>query len=189
MRRLLACTLLLVACGPANRPRVAAVATRPAAARDVLALPGPCVDPEADALTRFGPDADREGAHIERTVDLDGDGTLDPMVTHASFCGTGGCNWQLYVARGECAHHVGELFGLLPTARTDVTSGLVELEIAARDGCGGMARTELRARFDGHTYVPAETRKCRCPEPSDDAVDDADPEKWCDPWRPAGTAE
>lgn len=111
------------------------------------------------------------------------------MVTHGSFCGTGGCSWQLYVARGDCAHHVGELFGLIPTARGEVTGGLVELEIAARDGCGGMARTELRVRFDGRAYVASETRKCRCPEPSGEATDDSDPDQWCDAWRPAGPGD
>lgn len=165
------------------------MATSATPSRKVLALPGACVDPTADALARLGPDTDQEGARTERTVDLDGDGTLDPMVTHGSFCGAGGCSWQLYVARGACAHHVGELFGLLPTARADVTSGLVDVEIAARDGCGGMARTESRARFDGHTYVVAETRKCRCPEPSEDPTEDADPDKWCEPWRTTGTGE
>jgi hypothetical protein len=146
-------------------------------------MPGACVNPADDTVARLGPDTDVEGLRTERTVDLDGDGTPDPMVTHGSFCGTGGCNWQLYVTRGGCAHFVGELFGLLPTVHGGVSSGLVELEIAARDGCGGMARTETRARFDGHAYVPSEIRKCRCPDSSEDGADEPDPEKWCDPWR------
>ena len=109
-------------------------------------------------------------------------------MTHTCFCGTGGCSWQLYVARGPCAHFVGELFGMQPTVQGGITHGLVDLEIAARDGCGGMARTELRARFDGRIYVSAELRKCRCPEPAEEPEGDADPEKWCDPWRSATDA-
>lgn len=153
-------------------------------ARAVAAMPGACVDPAKDAVSRFGPDADAAGVQTEVDTDLDGDGRADPMITHPSFCGTGGCTWQLYVARGACAHFVGELFGMLPSVRDSATNGLVELQISARNGCGGMARTETRARFNGQTYAASEVRNCRCPEPSEEVTDDTDPDKWCEPWRP-----
>lgn len=147
-------------------------------------MPGRCVEPSADARSRLGPDAEGD-LQIERSVDLDGDGAADPFVTHASFCGTGGCTWHLYVVRGSCAHHVGELFGLLPIARTASHGGLAELEIVMRDGCGGMARTETRVRFEGTAYVPYSTRRCRCPGPEDDPSEAEDPERLCEPWAPA----
>jgi hypothetical protein len=147
-------------------------------------MPGPCVDPGADARRRLGPDADGE-LRVERSVDLDGDGRPDPLVTQASFCGTGGCTWHLYVGRGACAHHVGEVFGMLPLPRPVVSQGLIELEIATRDGCGGMARTESRLRFDGQTYMPYTTRKCLCPTGDEGSED---PERWCERWAPPGTA-
>lgn len=149
-----------------------------------LALPGACVDPVHDALDRLGPDADREGLRDERSVDLDGDGAPDAFLTHGSFCGTGGCTWHLYVTRGACAHYVGELFGVLPLVRVRSEKGLAELEIVARTGCAGMARTETRARFDGHVYAPHSARKCRCPEPSDEPSPEPDPETLCEPWKP-----
>jgi hypothetical protein len=182
-------TVAIAACGPPREPisPPPGVATKPSP-RPVLALPGACVDPAVDAVARLGPDADAAGLRTEANVDLDGDGTLDPLITHGNFCGTGGCNWQLYVARGACGHFVGELFGVLPMVRDSVSRGLVDLEIGARDGCGGMARTETRVRFDGRAYVAAELRKCRCPEPTEGTTDDADPEKWCDPWRKADAA-
>jgi hypothetical protein len=175
------CLVLLVSCGPARTTPVEKPKPRP---RPVLAMPGACVDPINDALDRLGPDADREGLRVEGSIDLDRDGHGDAFITHGAFCGTGGCTWHLYVTRGTCAHYVGELFGVLPLARPNAVAGLVELEIAAKTGCAGMARTETRARFDGKAYVPYSMRKCRCPDEGGEA-DIPDPEKLCEPWRPA----
>ncbi len=166
--------------GPAE-PRVPV--ERPAPSKP---LPGPCVDPVADARARLGVDADEDGVQVERAIDLDGDGVVDPFVTHSSFCGTGGCTWHLFVSRGACAHHVGSIFGVMPSSRASTAHGLVDLEIAARDGCAGMARTETRARFDGAEYVQDEVRRCVCPsEPPEGEHDDWDPDAFCEPWRPA----
>jgi hypothetical protein len=177
-------SVILVGCGGASTPRPATPVVPRPSPRPGPQLPGACVDPARDAVARLGTDADLEGLETRAEIDLDGDGTNDSFLTHPSFCGTGGCNWQLYVTRGSCGHFVGELFGLLPTAREGATAGLVELEIRARNGCGGMARTETRARFNGRFYAAAETRECRCPEPpEDEATDDSDPDKWCEPWR------
>jgi hypothetical protein len=172
--------LLLAGCGSARPISTEKPRPRP---KPVLALPGTCVDPVNDALDRLGPDADREGLREERSVDLDGDGNHDALITHGAFCGTGGCTWHVYVTRGTCGHYVGELFGMLPLARPTVVKGLVELEVVARTGCAGMARTETRARFDGTAYLAYSVRKCRCPEEADEAIPEPDPEKLCEPWR------
>lgn len=179
--------LLVVGCTTAPPAPVTPARARPTP-RPALVLPGDCVNPTEDAVERLGPDASGEAARVEREVDLDADGTPDQMVTHTSFCGTGGCNWHVYVMRGACGHHVGELFGLLPIARATATNGLSELELTVRSGCAGMARTELRARFDGAQYSPYETRTCRCPEPGEEGASEieTDPERWCDEWHAAG---
>jgi hypothetical protein len=140
------------------------------------------VDPAADARASFGPDADEGGLRVERALDLDGDGVLDPFVTHASFCGTGGCDFRLYVARGACAHRVGAMFGSTPAARSERSNGLIELENAARNGCGGLARTEARARFDGTEYVVYEQRTCSCP-------DEGQTDTECESWKPVAALD
>lgn len=160
-----------VACGP---PRV------PPPGPTKVALPGPCVDPLVDARARLGPDAHDGPLRVERMVDLDGDGTTDPYVTHEVFCGTGGCRWQVYVQREGCAHHVGELFGMAPLPLEEVhTHGLRALTLVWRAGCAGLARDETRVRFDGVRYVPFARRKCTCPE------EDAPPGESCEPWKEA----
>ena len=178
--RALVLGVLLFACSPARPIAVDKPAPRP---KPVTALPGACVDPVFDALDRLGPDADRDGLRDERSLDLDSDGRSDLLLTHGAFCGTGGCTWHLYVLRGACGHYVGELFGMLPLARPERSKGLVELEVTARTGCAGMARTETRARFDGAAYVPYSMRKCRCPEEADEMAPDPDPDKLCEAWR------
>jgi hypothetical protein len=156
-----------------------------------LALPGACVDPRADARARFGADAADGELRVERAVDLDDDGRLDPFVAHPSFCGTGGCVWQLYVERGACAHWVGSLFGIWPLPRTARSHALFELEIAARNGCAGAARTESRASFDGMRYVVTSARECHCPDPAKAPASDDDtpePDGVCDAWAPVESA-
>lgn len=177
----------------AGCPRSAPIAApdRPISAPDARALPGTCVEPEADARRRLGADAHDGELRVERVVDLDGDGVPDPFVAHPSFCGSGGCVWQLYVSRGGCAHWVGDLFGIWPLPRDGRTQGLADLEVAARNGCAGAARTESRASFDGARYAVTATRECHCPTVADPATDDdaPDPEAACDPWSPAARVD
>ncbi len=163
MRGPLGAILLLVACSPA--PRIPVPEPKK---EKKLALPGPCVDPEVDTRIRLGPDA-RDGVlRVERMVDLDGDGVTDPYVTHEVFCGTGGCRWQLYVERGTCGHHVGELFGMTPLPISEARDhGLLKLGVTVRQGCAGLARFETRVRFDGTRYLPFESRACTCPKEDD----------------------
>lgn len=150
-----------------------------------LELPGSCVDPERDARTRLGTDAQGDGLRVERNVDLDDDGVVDPFVTHEVFCGTGGCDWHLYVQRGACAHHVGELFVVLPLATKTKRFGLVDLTGTVRKGCAGMARTDVVASFDGARYRVVRERKCDCPDEDHPGV--PDPDTSCEDWHaPAG---
>lgn len=175
---------LIAACSP-GVPASRTEPPRPEAPG--LVLPGACVDPGADARARFGADAAEGEMRVERAVDLDEDGVLDPFVAHPSFCGTGGCVWHLYVERGACAHWVGALFGIWPLPRAGRSHGLFELEIAARKGCAGAARSESRASFDGVRYIVTSARECHCPDPdkapsSDD--DTPEPSGTCDDWAP-----
>lgn len=146
-------------------------------------LHGSCVDPEKDARLRLGADAQGEGLRVERAADLDGDGVLDPFVTHEVFCGTGGCDWHLYVARGACAIHVGELFAVLPLATTTQRFGLFDLVGTVRNGCAGMARTDFVATFDGARYRIVRERACACPDLDEGAS--PDPDATCEDWHPA----
>ncbi len=183
MRRLALLLATIAACSR-SAPRARAEAPRPEAAD---ALGGPCVDPATDARRRLGSDAADGELRVERVVDLDGDGVDDPFVAHPAFCGTGGCQWQLYVARGACARWVGELFAIWPLPGSSKSHGLMDLDLAVRKGCAGAARTESRARFDGSRYVVTETRECHCPEPAPEGSqgDESEPsEGSCDDWTP-----
>jgi hypothetical protein len=178
----------LVACSPAATHEATRTTPEPEMT-SAVAVPGACVDPSRDARRRFGTDASDGDMRVERTIDLDEDGTPDPFVAHPTFCGTGGCLWQLYVARGGCAHWVGELFGIWPLPSDARDHGLVDLEIAARKGCAGAERTESRARFDGTRYEISAARECHCLELDGTPGDDPPPsDAACDAWLPVTTA-
>lgn len=187
---LLVTTLSVAACSGARAPIGSPSAATSGGGLPVkgkpAVLPGPCVDPIRDARARLGVDADAEGVKRE-AIDLDFDGVPDAMITHESFCGTGGCAWHLYVVRGACGHHVGEVFAVLPIAEPTRHLGLVDLKVTVRNGCAGMARTEERARFDGKEYVADRLRTCRCPDDDPDVhpggdPEDVDPDRYCDDW-------
>ncbi len=176
MRRVLLLAVALTGCPRAIVQSPHADPPKHAADTPAVLAPGPCLEPVSEARRRLGSDADAAGVKLDRSVDLDGDGAFDVAVTHQSFCGTGGCVWHLFLARGTCGHWVGEMFGVTPVPRTASSHGLVELEIATRDGCGGLARTEARARFDGRAYSTYSQRRCRCPTES------TGPDDVCSEW-------
>ena len=182
---LAALPLAVVVCAcPRAQERIAPPPPLPPAPSSVVvadALPGPCVDPVRDARRRLGSDADAAGVRVD-ALDLDDDGTPDPIVTHESFCGTGGCDWQLYVARGACAHFVGSMFTVWPLPQSRAHHGLVDLLAVVRNGCAGAARTEQETSFDGTRYVVVRQRSCRCPEPSDHPGE-VDPDASCGEWQ------
>ncbi len=162
------CILALSACTSTSPPPPHPAQNKPPSA--------PCLLAVDDALARLSA-PDEALTHAD--LDLDGDGLLDPIVTHPSSCGSGGCTWELYLSHGTCARHVGELFGVKPRQLPHVHDGLVEIAIDQRDGCAGMARVEVRAWFDGASYVAHEMRTCDCPErPDASSAPDANCEEW-----------
>jgi hypothetical protein len=136
-----------------HRPIVVEVKKASAQAA-AINLPGNCVDAKADA-TRRAKKHSHEAALLDDAVDLDGDGTRD-LVFGVS---AGGVNTSmlLYVARGSCAHFVGEVDGngIRPAAATH--AGLADLTVEDTSHCEGAPppcvpkKTSLR--FDGTTYV------------------------------------
>jgi hypothetical protein len=146
----------------ANVSIVAAVglfATRgesaPPSSAPPIAFSGPCVDPIADARHRER-DPSR-GAVVRRAIDFDGDGVRDYAVAPVGTCGSGGCDWHLYVARGRCGHWVGWLRGREIAAERTVTHGF---RVVHTEEWGGTSSwTERRAEFDGTSYHSVE-RDC-----------------------------
>jgi hypothetical protein len=188
MRRALVALAPLVAACPSTATTPQATSGAPGAAP----LAGPCVDVRADALRRYGPDADASRLSIEAEVDLDGDGVADPFVSDPSFCGTGGCTWELYLARGGCGVHLLEVFAVFPTALKTRHHGLADLAVTIKNGCAGLARTELVLSFDGARYVPVRQRDCTCPALDDDGAGTAappSPDATCSAWGPAHAME
>lgn len=178
---------LAAACGPPTSTSTHGTTYFPAktSSTSTPKLPGSCIDPEHDARTRLGSDAQGEGLRVERRVDLDEDGIADPFVTHEVFCGTGGCDWHLYVQRGTCAYHVGEMFAVLPLSISEKAKslGLLDLTGTIRNGCTGVARTEVVASFDGARYRIVRERTCTCPK-EDEAKDATDFDATCEDWHP-----
>ncbi len=79
-------------------------ATAPASAPTSSQPPPGCADVTRD-LTRRAPDARPSPA----SIDLDGDGALDPMFTgHCSMMG-GNCDTYLYASNDGCPRYVGQV--------------------------------------------------------------------------------
>jgi hypothetical protein len=185
---LIACAIVVSACAPSTVAQ-ATIAPREAAAPTF----GPCVDVRADALRRLGPDADVARLSIETPFDLDGDGVPDAYVSDPSFCGTGGCTWELYLARGTCGIHVLQVFAVYPTPAKTRSHGLADLGVTIKNGCAGLARTELTLAYDGARYVAVRERDCDCPTLVDDNGATVDPplspDATCSAWGPATSKE
>jgi hypothetical protein len=137
----------------------ASAAVQPGAASvaSALALPGACVDPQADARKRATAKdlgADVVDAMVQSPApDLDGDGT--PDVLFGLGLGTTEA-LLLYVTRGQCARYVGEVNVASITALPTKTSGLRDLTGEDSSHCeGSMARCTPKKRtyhFDGTAY-------------------------------------
>ncbi len=130
----------------------AAVKPPPAQPAATARLPGACLKPEEHLRRALGPAA----APIERPgVDLDGDGTPDPVFM------TGATNITrtdyLYVRRGACAHFVGVLTTEAAwSPGSTKTRGLLDLEgdRACRVDCC-RDTVAYTFRFNGARYVEA----------------------------------
>jgi hypothetical protein len=136
----------------ASAPADAAVKPPPAQPAPPVRLPGACLKPEEHLRKVLG----AATAPVERPdVDLDGDGTADPVFM------TGATNitrtHYIYVRRGACAHFVGALSTEAAWSPGNTkTQGLFDLEgdRACRADCCRDTVT-YTFRFNGTRYVEA----------------------------------
>ncbi len=118
-------------------------------------LPGPCVNPKADAAKR----SIGGGAVEAENPDLDGDGKKDKIFTQSAQNHSFG--W-FYVMRGSCGHFVGESG---PTDGFHVvgskSKGLRSFEITASDKCGDCDCKEYTTPlyFSGAKYERGKTKE------------------------------
>ena len=149
----------------------------------VVALPesvttGECVLPWLDIVRRdnSGWDMlDLLGYRME-TLDLDGDGAKDVLIT-ATACGKVGCPYHLYVMRGACGYFLGDHTGnLLPDYPPSRTNGWLDLYMVglSNRGPGLWYDSWYKLGFNGSAYDMAESRQCL--QPFEDGVD------YCSDW-------
>lgn len=93
-----------------------------------------------------------------RFADLNRDGRRDLAV--AWNCGTSGCDYHIYLDRGDHAGYVGEVttVGRIKVLGS-ASNGLSDLYGRCRFGCNEWSETYYR--FDGKIYRVARTRSCR----------------------------
>jgi hypothetical protein len=109
-----------------------------------------CVRPAEHAAANQGsPGAE---APFETRHDLDGDGVEDLILS----TGAAGMSmvWDLYVMRGDCGHHVGQVTAGLPPEPRAVHNGMLSLE--SRVGCPVDCCEEVitfEVSWDGRRYV------------------------------------
>lgn len=138
------------------------------------ALPGPCVEPMADARIRLaamfaqaargpfaGDDPFAEGEPSERpTPDLDGDGAPDRVILSPEWLEVGASANLVYVMRGACGHFVGDLLEPTLELGPERHAGLADVSTIENGSCEG-ARCGCDYgtwwyRFDGTAYVKDE---------------------------------
>lgn len=169
----IACSALLLgafACGPAAPPpaprgqATAATSAKPprTAARTGAPTPADCDSPLEAArklLVAESPGSETTGAEVTEPLDFDGDGRKDAAVTFRESCGSGGCDYWLFLWDGGCARFVGKLFGqeLLPRGRGPDGSLVLGTEAYA----GSVEWLEQEARRDGRgMYSVFRERTC-----------------------------
>lgn len=126
---------------------LAALVIAPASARAVP--PTSCVDPIGDARVRLAPEPPSELAH-RRLPDLDGDGRRDALVWESGTCGSGGCDFHVYLTNHGCPRWSGWLRGREVTALRTRHAGVRDL--AATETGGALSWTESVAEHDGELY-------------------------------------
>jgi hypothetical protein len=143
-----------------------------------------CVDAREDAEKRLFAGEKMKSLYadaelvVQREIDLDGDGALDPFVTSTVSCGSGGCDWVIYVEHATgCARYVGQFWGE-PTALERQPSGWVDVQL---DSHGGYQMLEW-IRYAGDRYRAYRIKRCPWgdPTPPFDAAPDA--EDGCEEW-------
>jgi hypothetical protein len=111
--------------------------------------PTACVDPLADARALLAPTTPRD-LRTSRIVDLDGDGRRDWLVWDQASCGSGGCDFHVYVTGHGCARWAGWLRGRAVTPLRTRHAGVRDL--TATETGGALSWTDARAEHDGRIY-------------------------------------
>ena len=155
---------LLLAGGGGNQAsssRAAAPSTRaraqPNAAR--------CVDVTPDATRRLAQSGEVQRVDKTDGLDLDRDGTPDWWLRDDSQCGTGGCLYEVYLARGACGVWVGELDYFHDRLVPEADGAFPPLRSEWRDGC--CTRIDARDEYDGAAYTRTAERECQLEEDGD----------------------
>ncbi len=119
-----------------------------------------CVDPLVDARTRGG---DTGAPSLDEHVDLDGHAPIDRAIALPGTCGSGGCDYALYVMHAGCGVWVGSVRGRTVAPIRHTTHGLRDLAVV--EYAGSCDVLEQRAVFDGRTYHAAPFQRCLCATP------------------------
>lgn len=133
----------------ATPPPDAVDAAAPAAK---LVLPGPCVDPVADAQKR-----EPSGTNAIDEIDLDEDGTKDKIIGRIDETKVPNYARLAYVMRGKCGHYVGSLTGMKVKPSGNRSKGLRSVDVSSVDGqcvaqCGCSDRV-VSYFFNGTAYT------------------------------------
>jgi hypothetical protein len=163
--------LALAGCRPAPLPT---------AARRAAPRPS-CPTPEQDLARRAGLDVNVPWGlrFVRERLDLDGDGVADLLLSTNAQCGSGGCDWHVYLRPGACARWQGRAFGRFEGTQPGPTR-LRDLVVAPHSGA--CDAEEVVLRHDGRQYRPHASRRCRCVEIQGDRA--PRPGEGCTPWRP-----
>ena len=154
--------ILLVCCGPF------AIAQK---SSSKITSRGPCMSPEKQYWAHEGSDMPQGDNNliVERTGDLDFDGTDDVFVGHIYDGGSGGLYYSVFASQDGCWLRVGE--GLPnPVLGFSQSNGLIALHGSFRFGWESKVETEYR--FDGVSYQPHSAYGCTRKEYEDGEVSD-----------------
>jgi len=130
-----------------------------------------CADPLRDARARLAPDS-WSRLVSKRLPDLDGDGRRDMLVWDDGTCGSGGCDFHVYLTNHGCPRWSGRLRGREVRALPSRHAGIRDL--TATETGGALSWTESIAEHDGALYRIRE-RQC------EERVGKGSPR--CDAWR------
>jgi hypothetical protein len=117
-------------------------------------LPGECITPhaltaqESPELTRILAEAD--GTPLLESVDLDGDGAADQMLSSSGRCDRQrNCAYAVYLMRGTCGHYVGAIWASKARLQRTTKAPLQDI-VAQTRGTG--AEFEEWYRFEKGSY-------------------------------------
>jgi hypothetical protein len=126
----------------------------------VKAVPAPAVESPAALRARLAKQFYPYGPCPDFGFDLDGDGVTDRFDAVPNSCGTGGCQYDLFVVRPDGNDRaVGRVEGLCQM----FTLGPKHHGLAELDGTWslGVEQVKTRYRFDGRKYRAIRVESCR----------------------------